>query len=66
MSREEMSLARLATLNYLNLVIREGLRVFPPAADIFPRVIPAGGEFIMGQYLPEGVSMALLKRLEAD
>lgn len=55
-SREEMTLARLANLVYLNLVIREGLRMFPPAADIFPRIIPEGGELIMGKFLPEGVS----------
>ena len=55
-SREEMTLAKLANLEYLNRVIREGLRMFPPAADIFPRIIPEGGEVIMGKFLPEGVS----------
>ncbi|KAH7311808.1 cytochrome P450 [Rhexocercosporidium sp. MPI-PUGE-AT-0058] len=58
-SREEMTLTRLASLVYLNLVIREGLRMFPPAADIFPRIIPEGGEVIMGQYLPEGTHVSI-------
>ncbi|KAK0105525.1 hypothetical protein ONS95_004115 [Cadophora gregata] len=57
-TREGMTLARLANLEYLNLVIREGLRMFPPAADIFPRIIPEGGEFIMGNFLPEGLSIS--------
>lgn len=55
-----MTLAKLAQLPYLNLVIKEGLRMFPPAADIFPRVVPVGGEFVMGSFLPEGVSDSLL------
>lgn len=51
-----MTLAKLANLEYLNRVIREGLRMFPPAADIFPHIIPEGGEVIMGKLLPQGVS----------
>jgi cytochrome P450 len=54
-SMEYVTLAELAQLDYLNRVIEEGLRVFPPAVDIFPRIIPDGGEVIMGKYLPEGV-----------
>ena len=71
---EDLNLADLAQLDYLNRVIREGLRVFPPAADIFPRIIPEGGEVIMGKYLPEGVSpthhppspLSLLKFLDIN
>lgn len=51
----EISTARLAQLEYLKLTVREGLRIFPPAADIFPRIIPAGGKEIFGKRLPEGV-----------
>ena len=53
---EDMTLAKLSQLSYLQAVIREGLRMFPPAADIFPRIIPSGGNTIFGRYLPEGVS----------
>jgi len=58
-SRKEMTLAKLANLNYLNLVIREGLRMFPSAADIFPRNIPEGGEVIMGKFLPKGTHISI-------
>jgi aspirochlorine biosynthesis cytochrome P450 monooxygenase len=54
-TRDEMTLARLAELPYLNAVIREGLRLLPPAADIFCRIVPPGGDFIMGDFLPAGV-----------
>ena len=57
---EDMTLSKLAQLPYLNLVIREGLRVFPSAADIFPRVVPAGGDFVMGEFLSEGVGEQIL------
>lgn len=52
-----MNLTKMANMVYLNLVIREGFRMFPPAADIFPRIIPEGGEYIMGKFLREGVSL---------
>jgi cytochrome P450 len=52
-----MTLAKLSQLSYLQAVIREGLRMFPPAADIFPCIIPTGGEIIFGKYLPAGVSL---------
>lgn len=48
-SMEDLNLADLAQLKSLNHVIREGLRVFPPAADIFPRIIPEGGEVVIGK-----------------
>ncbi|KUJ19989.1 cytochrome P450 [Mollisia scopiformis] len=57
--QDDITLAKLAQLDYLNRVVREGLRVFPPAADIFPRIIPEGGEVIMGKYLPEGTHVSI-------
>lgn len=58
-SPEDITLANLSKLDYLNRVIREGLRMFPPAADIFPRIIPKGGDSIMGDYLPEGTHVSI-------
>ncbi len=53
--RDDMILARLSDLPYLNAVIREGLRILPPAADLFPRIVPPGGDVIMGEFLPAGI-----------
>jgi cytochrome P450 len=55
-AQDDITLSKLAQLDYLNRVIREGLRMFPPAADIFPRIIPDGGDVILGRYMPGGVS----------
>ncbi|KAL9620663.1 MAG: hypothetical protein Q9160_004799 [Pyrenula sp. 1 TL-2023] len=55
----EMTVAQLAQVEYLKLVVREGLRVFPPAADIFPRITPAGGKVIFGKHLPEGIRVSV-------
>lgn len=43
---------------YLNAVIEESLRLFPPAPAIGPRLVPAGGASIEGQFVPEGVSIS--------
>ncbi|KND88422.1 Pisatin demethylase [Tolypocladium ophioglossoides CBS 100239] len=46
-------------LPYLQAVVREGLRVWPPVASIFPRDVPPGGDTVVvdGEdvFLPGGV-----------
>ena len=46
----------LSKLPYLNAVIQEGLRIFPPLPDGFRRDVPPKGDTICGEWLPEGVS----------
>ncbi|KAF2194930.1 hypothetical protein K469DRAFT_545034, partial [Zopfia rhizophila CBS 207.26] len=41
---------------YFQAVIQEGLRIFPPAPEVFPRLIPEGVGFALGEYLPERLS----------
>ena len=42
---------------YLNAVIEEGLRIYPPAgAAHLTRIVPKGGCEISGRFIPEGVS----------
>lgn len=42
-------------LTYINSVIEETLRMFPPMPGIAPRVVPPGGAVINELYVPEGV-----------
>lgn len=55
-SAEEITLKATAEMPYLKAVIDEGLRMFPVASYIAPRVIPAGGHVVDGQLIPAGVS----------
>lgn len=41
-------------LPYLNQVIEEALRLYPPAPSALPRVVPTGGATMAGHYLPAG------------
>ncbi|KAI1636723.1 cytochrome P450 [Biscogniauxia mediterranea] len=44
-------------LPYLQAVINEGLRMVPPAITGFPKRVPAGGDTICGQFVPEGTDI---------
>lgn len=54
--KEELSLKKLASLPYLNCCISEGLRLHSPIAGAVPRVVPKGGDWVAGTFLPEGVN----------
>ncbi len=42
---------------FLNAVVEEGLRIYPPAgAGHLSRIVPKGGCEIDGMWIPEGVS----------
>jgi cytochrome P450 len=45
----------LEKLKQLEAVIREGLRLSPPAAIGVPRVVPKSGATVCGQWVPGGV-----------
>ncbi|PSS02083.1 cytochrome P450 [Coniella lustricola] len=44
-------------LPYLQAVIKEGLRVFPPVTGLMPTVVPPGGDVIRGVPVPEGTEI---------
>lgn len=54
---DEMNSKNLKTCTYLNAVIEEGLRIYPPAgAAHLTRIVPKGGCMIAGKFIPEDVS----------
>lgn len=56
----QMTDSALQALPYLNAVIEEGLRMFPPTAFGLPRVSP--GATVDGHFVPPGVSYQIIKR----
>ncbi|KAH8670855.1 cytochrome P450 [Xylariales sp. PMI_506] len=56
-SADEITGLATAHLEYLNAVIEEGLRLFPPAALGMPREVPKDGAQISGYYVPGGTSV---------
>jgi cytochrome P450 len=52
---QDITLANLAELPYLNAVINEGLRMAPPFPAGLPRCVPEGGDTICGEFIPGGV-----------
>lgn len=52
----DINLSAIAELPYLNAVLRETMRIYPPIPAMLPRIVPEGGAFISGQYVPGGVS----------
>ncbi|KAI8947240.1 cytochrome P450 [Xylaria longipes] len=53
---DELTGARLASLRYLNAVIEETLRIFPPIAFGLPRVSP--GDYVDSHFVPSGVTVS--------
>lgn len=44
-------------LPYLQAVIKEGLRILPPASGPFFKTVPKGGETVNGMFIPEGTQI---------
>ncbi|TVY82905.1 Pisatin demethylase [Lachnellula suecica] len=49
--------AEARKLPYLQAVIREGLRIWPPVTGLFLKTVPKGGETINGVFVPEGTDI---------
>lgn len=63
-SAEEITLKVVGEMPYVKAVIDEGLRMFPVASYITPRVTPAQGHVIDGELVPGGVSSASCLRID--
>jgi cytochrome P450 len=42
---------------YLQAVIKEGLRIFPPVTGLMSKDVPAGGDTVNGLFIPEGTKI---------
>lgn len=54
-SGSSITFAAVHHIPFLNAIIEEGLRLFPPVPAILPRLVPQGGAVIDGSFVPAGV-----------
>jgi len=58
-SKDEITLSSTTDLEYLDAVLTEASRLYPPVAGTLPRVVPAPGETIDGVFVPAGTSVGV-------
>ena len=63
-SDRDIQARECAKLEYLNAVVKESLRLYPPVVTTLPRITPAGGCIIDGHFVPGNVRL-LSHRLQA-
>ncbi|KAF6827677.1 Versicolorin B desaturase 1 [Colletotrichum plurivorum] len=56
---EDMDTDGLLGLEYLHAVLQEGLRIYNPGAAGMPRIVPAGGADICGEFIPGGTHVSV-------
>ncbi|KAJ6010641.1 hypothetical protein N7451_002053 [Penicillium sp. IBT 35674x] len=55
----DIKLSRFSALPYLNAVLTETLRIYPPIPAMLPRLVPEGGALVNEVYVPAGVSVSV-------
>lgn len=58
-SSDLITFEQVSNAAYLQAVISEALRLFPPVAAGVARKVPKGGEFISGYFIPEHTSVSV-------
>lgn len=59
----EITFKTLGDLKYMDGVINESLRMYPPVPGRLPRRVPVGGDEIIGRYVPGDVSSRFVAKL---
>lgn len=57
--QSDITLARAGQLPYLQAVLEEAMRMYPPVPNALPRLTPYPGEVICGKFVPGGVAVGL-------
>lgn len=58
-SEDQIDILSVQNLKYLSAVLDESMRLYPPVPSASPRMIGEGGDKIIGEFIPEGVSKPL-------
>jgi cytochrome P450 len=58
-SADEMTMERLAALPYLSACIKEAFRLYPPVPLGLPRITPADGSTVVGQFIPPNTAITI-------
>jgi cytochrome P450 len=58
-AESDITLVAAGKLPYLQAVLDESMRMYPPAPNSFLRIVPYPGEVVCGRYVPGGTSVAL-------
>ena len=58
-SDQDIDLFSTSQLKYTLAVLEETMRIYPPVPTQTNRTVPAGGDTVMGQYLPAGTTISL-------
>lgn len=56
---DDIDMQSTSNLTFLNAVLQESLRLYPPVPNTFPRATPQPGEMICGKFVPGGATVGI-------